>query len=135
MNINQDERGVILSWFLKVGLFLAVAGVLLFDVGSIVVNNFSLDSSADDVAIAVSLIVDQGIPAQYTDAEVFELARTAVADHGLTGVRVIRKGTEVDDAGVVHIQLRRRTNTLVTKYIPPLKRFTVATVKGQAGTN
>ena len=135
MTSIRDESGVILSWFLKVALFLAVVGVILFDVGSIVVNNFTLDSAADDAAIAVSLTVDEGVTRDFTDQEVFEMAKNSLADQGITRVRVLRKGTEVDDAGVVHIRLRRRTNTLVTKYIPPLKRFTVATVDGQAGTN
>ncbi|MDQ3940478.1 MAG: hypothetical protein M3238_03900, partial [Actinomycetota bacterium] len=66
--------------------------------------------------------------------EVLDLARQAATDTGAENVRVLRKGTGVDDDGVVHIRLRRRTNTLLAKHIPPLKRFTVATTDGQAGT-
>ncbi|MGH2807941.1 MAG: hypothetical protein ACRDKT_11785 [Actinomycetota bacterium] len=136
MNLHRDESGVIVSWFVKVAIFLAVIGVVIFDVGSIVVNAFTLDSTADEIAIAVSLTVDQGPITSYTDQEVLELAREELASKEVEKVRVLRKGTTVDrTTGVVHIRLRRRANTLVTKYIGFLKPYTVATGNGQAGTN
>ena len=135
MRLHGDERGVIISWLVKIVLFLAVAGVVLFDAGSILVNNVTLDSSSDDLAIAVSLIVDTGIPNQYTDVEVWQLAKDTAKRESITGVRVIQNGTEVDDEGVVHIHLRRKAKTLVAKYIPPLEDLTVANVSGQAGIN
>jgi hypothetical protein len=136
MNIHRDESGIIVSWFLKVALFLAVVGVILFDVGSIVVNAFTLDSSADEIAIAVSLTVDTQPITAWTDPEVLELARTELKASGVEGARVLRKGTTVEpESGVVHIRLRRRASTFVTKYISFLEKYTIATGNGQAGTN
>ena len=136
MNFHRDESGVIVSWFVKIAVLMVVIGVVLYDVGSIVVNQVSLDSTADEVAIAVSLTVDQGPSITlFTDEEVWRLAKEAAAAEGITNVRILKKGTDVDDEGVVHIRLRRKASTLVTKYIGPLQKYTIATVSGQAGTN
>lgn len=136
MNFHRDERGVIVSWFAKLAVFMVVLGVIVFDAGSIIVNQVSLDSTADEIAIAVSLAVDQGPSITlFTDEEIWRLAKEAAATEGITKIRILKKGTDVDDEGVVHIRLRRRANTLVAKYIPPLEKYTIATVSGQAGTN
>jgi hypothetical protein len=110
--------------------------VVLFDVGSIIVNAFTLDSSADEIAIAVSITVDTGPVTGWTDQEIFELARAELATKDLEKTRVIKKGTFVDPTtAIVYIRLRRRANTLVTKYLGPLKKYTLSTGNGQAGTN
>ncbi len=136
MRRSRDESGVILSWFLKVGVFLALIGVVGYDVGSIVVNNFSLSSSAEDVAIAVSISVDEMGSTNIPDFQIYTLAKEEVADEeaGVAGARVLQKGTHIDDDGVVHVRLRRRADTLVTGLIGPLEKRTIATVDGQAGT-
>ena len=136
MNFHRDERGVIISWFVKIAIFMGVLIVVLYDVGSIVVNEVSLDSTADEIAIAVSLKVDEGPSVSlFTDDEIWRLATAAADEEGITKIRILKKGTEVDDEGIVRIRLRRRAPTLVTKYISPLEKYTVATGDGQAGTN
>jgi hypothetical protein len=136
MNFHQDERGVIVSWFVKIALFMIVGGVILYDIGSIVVNNVSLGSTATEVATAVSLTVDEGPSVSlYTDQEVWRLAREAADLEGMTDIKILKKGTEVDEEGIVYVRLRRKAPTLVAKYVPPLERYTIATVTGQAGTN
>ena len=136
MNFHGDERGIIVSWFVKIAVFLAVAGVILYDGGSIVVNQVTLESTATEIATGVSLTVDEGPSVSlFTDEEVWQLAREVAERDGITGIRVLRKGTEVDDEGIVYIRLRRKAGTLVAKYIGPLEDFTIATVSGQAGTN
>ncbi len=136
---RDDEEGVILGWFLRVGIFLVIAGVVLFDIGSIVVNNVTLDSSAEDVAVSVSVTVsEQNVGGRiFADSTIYDLAVAVVENEadGVAGARVLRAGTELDDSGVVHVRLRRRADTLVTGLISPLKKFTVATGNGQAGTN
>ncbi|HET7482795.1 MAG TPA: hypothetical protein VFK89_08040 [Actinomycetota bacterium] len=137
MREYRDETGIIVSWLVKIVLFFAVIGTVLFDAGSIVINSVTLDSSADQVAIAVSLKLADN-PGQFvTDQQVYDLAKTEVADpeDGVAGAKVARKGTEIDDAGIVHVRLKRRARTLVTKYIGPLKHFTAGTGNGQASTD
>jgi hypothetical protein len=137
MRRTRDESGIIVSWLVKIVLLLAVIGVVGFDLGSIVVNNVTLDSSAETVAVSVSLIVDEAPAGVLPDTRIYELAVEAVESEteGVTGARVLRKGTEIDDEGIVHIRLRRSADTLLAGRIGPLERYTVATANGQAGTN
>lgn len=134
-----DESGLIISWLLRVGLFLLVLGVVLFDVGSIIVNKVTLSSSAEDVAVAVSLSVsERNTGGQiFADSIIYDMAVDVVEDeaNGVKDARVLRKGTEMDEQGVVHVRLRRRVDTLVTDLISPLKKYTITTGNGQAGTN
>ncbi len=134
---GKDESGIIVSWFLKVALILVVIAVVGFDVGSIVVNTVSLSSSAEDVAVAVSVTVADSSATTFSDTQIYDLAVEVVEDetNGVAGARVVRKGTRIDEQGIVHVRLRRRADTLVTRFIGPLKKRAVAVVDGQAGTN
>lgn len=135
MRLDRDERGIIISWLVKITLFLAVIGVFVFDIGSILVNVFTLDSAAHDTAIALSLIVD---PATIglDDQGVFEQAQLLVAsDETLAGgARVIRNGTHLDDQGVVHVKLRRTADTLVVEQFTALRKWARATAQGSSST-
>ena len=132
----KDESGVIVSWLVKVGLVLLVIGVVGFDVGSIIVNNWTLSTAAEDVAVSVSVDADER-GASMADSQIYDLAVEVVEseDEGVDGARVLRKGTLIDEEGVVHVRLRRRAQTLVTHLIGPLKDRTIAVLDGQAGTN
>lgn len=133
-----DQRGIVADWLVKLALGFAIVGVVGFDAGSILVNYFTLDSGADNVAIAVSLTVDQsGGPANYTSDEIRELAKAEVVseDGGVEGARVLRRGTDVDGEGVVHIRLRRVADTLIVKRIGAISKWAQAIADGQAGTS
>ena len=135
MNPFRNERGVIISWLFKLVLFLALVGVIVFDAGSILVNVFTLDSAADDTAIALSLIVD---PDEFgtNDQQVFDQASLLVAsDTTLAGdAKVIQNGTHVDEQGVVHVKLRRVADTLVVEQFTALRKWARATAEGSAST-
>ncbi len=133
----RDERGIIGDFFLKVILGLGIFAVVAYDAGSILVNYFTLDSGADDVAVVVSTSVGtSGNAAQYTDEEILQLAKAQVnsEDGGVKDARVLREGTMIDDAGIVHIRLRRVADTLIVSRIGPIARWARATADGQAGT-
>ncbi|HYY45402.1 MAG TPA: hypothetical protein VE975_09490 [Actinomycetota bacterium] len=55
-----DERGVIVSWLLRLALWFLIVAIALFDIGAVAVNYFGLDSRADDIAIAVATDVADG---------------------------------------------------------------------------
>src|SRR5687768_8523579 len=116
MRLLRDQRGIVISWLVKITLFLAIVGVFVFDAGSILVNVFTLDSAADDTAIALSLVITDD-PFGRSDQVVFEQAQSLVAsDDTLAGdARVIQNGTFVDEQGVVHVKLRRVADTLVVE--------------------
>lgn len=136
MRVHEDQRGVVIGWLVRLTLFLAVIGVLVFDAGSILVNVFTLDSAADDTAVALSLIVDPSTVG-LDDRRVFEQAQLLVAsDETLAGdARVLESGTHIDDQGVVHVTLVRVADTLVVDQFTALKKWARATAEGTASTN
>src|SRR3712207_6728399 len=99
MNV-RDERGVVVSWLLKILLVLSILGVIIFDAASILVNIFTLDSSAKDTAIAVSLAVEADQFGR-NDQEVVDKTKEIIATDqtGAANAKVIEKGTVVDEEG------------------------------------
>lgn len=133
----REQRGIVADWLVKLVIGFAIFGVIAFDAGSILVNYFTLDSGADDVAIGVSTTVGSSSAASnYTDQEIRELAIAEVNadDGGVDGARVMKEGTDIDDTGVVHIRLRRVASTLIVKRIGAIAKWARATADGQAGT-
>lgn len=132
-----DERGIIADWLVKIAIAMAVVGVIGYDAGSILVNHFTLDSGANDVAIAVSTTVATASNARnFTPDEIYQLAKAEVGSEtgGVEGARVLRSGTEIDQSGAVHIRLRRVADTLLVKRIGPISKWARATATGRAGT-
>lgn len=135
--VIKDERGIVADWLVKLVIGFAIFGVIAFDAGSILVNYFTLDSAANDVAIAVSTTVGTSSAARnFTDSEIYELAKAEVeaVDGGVANAKVLRIGTQIDDTGVVHIRLRRVADTLIVKRIGAIEKWARATADGQAGT-
>ena len=133
----RDQRGIVADWLVKLVIGFAIFGVIAFDAGSILVNYFTLDSGAADVAIAVSTTVGTSSAASgYTPQEIRELALAEVnaEDGGVAGAKVLKQGTDIDEAGVVHIRLRRTADTLIVKRIGAIAKWARATADGQAGT-
>ncbi len=134
---QKDERGIIANWLIKVVLGIAIFGVIAYDAGSILVNYFTLDSASDDVAIGVSTDVGTSSNAsQFTENEIYQLAKAQVEaeDGGVANAKVLRRGTNIDSEGVVHVRLRRKADTLIVSRISAIEKWARATANGQAGT-
>lgn len=131
-----DERGIVGDWLVKLVVGFAVVAVVGYDAGSIAVNYFTLDSGADDVAERVSTTVAAGSPGEFTPDEIVQMALVEVKaeDGGVEGAKVVRKGTTIDESGIVRVRLRRTADTLVVKRISAIKRWARAVGDGQAGT-
>jgi len=124
----RNERGVILDWLLKVVLVLALVGVVVFEMASLVVNHVGLDSAANDIALAVSTSVSsRGFTSQADlEEEVGSLAKEA-------GARVVKvRLNEVEHR--LRIKLARRAETLIVGRVPALRPWTRATAASSAGT-
>ena len=137
MTSLRTERGIVASWLAKIVIGMAIFGVIAYDAGSIMVNFFTLDSAADDLAIAVSLEVgNRGNATNFTDPEIYDLAQDLVAspENGVEGAKVLRNGTSIDEEGVVHIKLRREADSLVVKRIGAIEDWAKATAEGSSGT-
>ena len=132
----DNERGVLVSWLMKLAIGFAIAGVVLFDGGSIMVNYFTLDSAADDTAVAVSLAIDTD---QFgsNDEEVYMKTVEIVASDstGAANAKVVHNGTFVDEQRVIHVKLKRVANTFVVKHISAIAKWARAVAEGTALAN
>lgn len=123
MNMHSDERGLIVSWLVRLVLVFAVMGVLLYDAGSILVNYFTLGSTADDIAIEVSTDTIAG--ESHFNQKVFEdQARRLAKD---SGARLLQ--FDITDEGTVKLKLRRKASTLVVGRISAISGWARATAE------
>ena len=130
MNLIRDERGLIGNWLLKLLVVTAIVGVILFDAGSIAVNFFGLDATADDVAVSLSNQVAQSSGRPLTDAEIEAQALVLAKDADARLVSV-----QYDSANdQISVTLRRKANTLIVGRIGPLEDWGRATAEGKADT-
>jgi hypothetical protein len=120
----SDERGLIVSWLGKLVIGFALAGIVLFDGGSILVNFFTLDSKADEIAVELTTnVVPTSLSLDTLEPRARELAKEAGAH--LVDLQI--------EGSLVKVTLRRRADTLVVGRIGPIEDWARATVEGQAG--
>lgn len=123
--IGTDERGIIIGWLGKLAIGFVLVAIVIFDGGSILVNFFTLDSTADEIAVQLTTDVGSGTLSLTT---LEPQARILAQDAGARLVSVTIENN------IVHITLRRRAKTLVVGRIGPIKDWARATADGQAGT-
>lgn len=128
MNLS-DERGILVSWLVKLLLGLAVAGLILFEVGAIAVNTFTLSSTANDIAIELTTSVTQSGSLTPNESQLQGQARDLAKEAGARLVALDIDSTE----RIVHVTLRRRADTLVIQRFSAIEGWGRATADGQAG--
>jgi hypothetical protein len=71
MSVLGAERGVIVTWFFRILILLALIGTLVYDASAVVANYFGLDSTASDIAVELSGEIRSGSlsPARVTERE------------------------------------------------------------------
>lgn len=116
-----DERGIIVSWLVKLLLGFAVFAVVAYDAGSIMVNFFTLDQAAKDIADEIQ--VDGIADARFNRMNALEERGKELA--GQVGARLT--ALEVSEKGDVHVQLKRRASTLLVGRISAIKEWARAT--------
>jgi hypothetical protein len=125
----RDERGILVSWLVKLLLGLAIAGLVLFDAGAIAVNTFTLSSSANDIANALATSIQQSGSARPNEAALQDEGKELADEAGATLVSV-----SIDtQARVVKVRLRRRADTLIVSHVGPIEDWGRATADGQSG--
>jgi hypothetical protein len=124
----RDERGILVSWLVRLVLSFAVVAVILFDTGSIILNFFGLDSTARDIAVSLSTEVDPRSHSlrdqQILEQKVTELA--AEADARMVSVTL-------EERAIV-VTLRRRAETILVDRISPIRDWALATADGRSAT-
>ncbi len=135
-SFTSDERGLVLAWLVRIVLVLALVGVVLFDAGAIVVNFFTLDGTADEVALSVSAEIATGaiaVPNLECTRTSPQPACRAVYDVGREeDVRIV--SASFDQEGVFHVELRRTADTLIVGRIGPIEDWATATASARANT-
>jgi hypothetical protein len=121
---------VITGWLFRLVVVFAVVAVILFDAGSAVVNFFSLDSEAEEIAVSLATAVtNHEVPTDNPQVLKDRAKKLAEA----AGARLVR--AEIDAEGVIFIRLRRTANTLVLGRVSALERWTRATADARAGSS
>lgn len=136
----RDERGVVTGWFVRVFLGLAIAGVILFDAAALVVNFFGLDSAADEMAIALSIEVDNRPTRSVLNCDVKNVSVSgppfcSEAHRLAQEIKATLLEASVDQEGIVRVRLRRTAETVLVRRLGFLKKYGVARAQGQAGSS
>ena len=123
--LRDDERGFIISWLAKLAIGFVVVGILVFDGGSILINFFTLDSTADEIAIKLTTgDFGRTLNKATLTREAEELAKEA-------GARLVDLTV---DGNLVLVTLRRRADTLVVGRIGWISDWARATAEGRSRT-
>jgi hypothetical protein len=135
----SDERGIVTGWLVRVILGLTIAGLVLFDAASLVINYFGLDSAADDMAIALSTDLDNHPDGSVLTCDVKTVsvsgpsfcreAHTLAQENKATLVEA-----SIDAEGIALIRLRRTADTIVVEKLGFLKKYGVARAEGSSAT-
>src|SRR5680860_971260 len=104
MTLHSDERGLVAGWAVKLILFLALLGVVIYDGTAIAVNAFQLDTISDEVALEVS--------SSAQDKSLFTLEREAKKAARARDARLIEVKLNADKS-VLRVTIRREADTLV----------------------
>lgn len=121
---------MISGWIIRLVLAFAVVAVILFDAGSIVVNFFTLDSKADEIAVALATSVTNDELATNNPGAIEDAAKSLAGD---AGARLVN--ARIDPAGVIRVRLRRTADTLIVGRVPQLEQWTKATADARAGSS
>lgn len=117
---------MIVGWLGKLAIGFILLAVVVFDGGSILVNFFTLDSTANEIAIKVTTDISPGsFPREST---LTDQAKALAKESGAHLVDLRLEGN------IVYVTLRRRANTLVVGRIGPIADWARATAEGQSGT-
>lgn len=124
--MRTDERGLITGFVIRMVLGLLIAGVVLFDLGAVTVNFFSVDQTAGRVAEAIAgQIATNELDPSNPRAVRKEARRLAKED----GAKLIE--LEASRAGVT-ISLEKEAATLIVKRVPAFRDWGRATAEARA---
>jgi hypothetical protein len=122
--LPRNDRGLIVNWLIKLIIGFALLAIVIYDGGSIVINFFTLDSKADEIAVQLTTNIGPNDLVESTlRAEALTLAKDA-------GARLVDLRVE---GNIVFVTLRRRADTMVIGRIGLIKDWTRATAEGQSG--
>ncbi|HEX2049027.1 MAG TPA: hypothetical protein VHJ34_00160 [Actinomycetota bacterium] len=124
----RDDSGMISAFLVRIVVAFVVVGVLVVDAGSMLVNTFTLDSTANDIALEVSGPFTAGSDFRPDPVRMQLQARELAHD---AGARLLKARLRRD--GTVFVKLRRAADTLVAGRVGVLDGWVTVTADGEAG--
>jgi hypothetical protein len=126
MNLYSDERGFVAGWAVKLMLFLALVGIVIYDGAAIAVNHFQLDGYSNDVAIELS--------SSARDESLLMLERKAKKAARVWDARLVRVELNADKS-ILSVTLRREATTLVVRRVERFSDWGRMTSTGRIPTD
>lgn len=115
----NERGGIIIGGLMKIAIFFAVAGFLVFQAGAVVVAKVQVDGIAADAASDAA--------SEY-DHSGSELKAREVAEHTAEiGGAYLTGFTVLGDRNVVRVTVAKRAKAFVLERIGPLKKYAVET--------
>lgn len=124
--MRTDERGLITGFVIRMVLGLVIAGMVLFDLGALAVNFFSVDQTAGIVAeaIAEQIATDELDP--FDPRAVRKEARKLAKEGGAKLIEFEASRSSVT------IKLEKEARTLIVKRVPAFRDWGRATAEARA---
>lgn len=126
MNLFSDERGLVVGWAVKLILFLALLGVVIYDGAAIAVNAFQLDTVSDEVALEVS--------SSARDESLFTLEREAKKAARARDARLVEVELNADKS-ILRVTIEREANTLLVNRFERTSDWGQMTATGKVSTD
>jgi hypothetical protein len=112
----RDERGIVGSWFVKVAVWFAIIGLVLFDAAAVVVNFIGLDGAAEDITVTLASAVNSG---ELRTLEELEFRADAMATEA--GARLTK--IDVDEDGNISLVMKREAKTILVRRISFISKW------------
>jgi len=126
MNLYSDERGLVAGWAVKLILFLALLGLVIYDGAAIAVNAFQLDTVSDEVALEVS--------SSARDKSLFTLEREAKKAARARDARLVEVELNADKS-VLRVTIEREANTLLVNRFERTSHWGQMSATGKVSTD
>ncbi len=122
-----NERGLITGFIIRMILGLIVMGILLFDAGAIVVNVFSVDSVASEIAAELSVAIGTDKIDGANPKAVRQEARRLAKQNDAKLVSV-----EATASGAVQLKVRKEAPTLIVSRVAAIEDWGIASADGRS---
>lgn len=114
----QRELGQIAGWLTKLIVFIAIAGILILEVGGVLLAKGTVADAAGSAAVDAAL----AMKSTFSQAEAESAARETARDKGSEFVSI-----SVDTAGkTVTVTLERKAKTRIVQHISSLRKYAKA---------
>jgi len=127
MNLLSDERGFLAGWAVKLILFLAVLGFVIYDGAAIAVNMFQLDGISQEVAVEVSETAREQSSPLLLQRSAAKIAK----QHGTQLVSVELS----EDKKVLRVTIQRDANTVVVSKVDRISNWGETSAEGKSFTD